>query len=272
MLQDSLGFSLHYKYNTKGKAKLTLANPIFKKDSITISKDLNNTYFSVLDSLKTTVLGYQQFEEKHINFVKINHGLGYFYLHTQPYVFTNYNLLKNTQYKYSEALFSYLPNKTIFFDSVNKLGLELGDSPLRYIFSQPALRWAWYIALLTLFTFIIFNAKRKQSIIKIIKPLQNTTVDFTKTIANLYFETKQHTNIIDKKITYFLEKIRNDYYLETNLLDEKFIKNLSLKSGKDQIEVGKLVNFIKYLQQKETCTENNLLDLNRLIEHFYTKK
>jgi hypothetical protein len=102
--------------------------------------------------------------------------------------------------------------------------------------------------------------------------LQNTTVDFTKTIANLYFETKQHTNIIDKKITYFLEKIRNDYYLETTLLDEKFIKNLSLKSGKDKIEVGKLVNFINYLQQKEACTENNLLDLNRLIEHFYTKK
>lgn len=272
ILQDSLGFKTAYKYSVGGKGKLLLENPIFRKDSITISKDLNNTYFSVLDSLKTTVLGYQNLEKKQINFVKISYGKGNFYLHTQPYVFTNYHLLKNNQHKYSEALLSYLPTKTIFFDSINKLGNELGSSPLRYVFSQPALKWAWYIGLLALITFIIFNAKRKQRIIKIIAPLRNTTVDFTKTIANLYFETKEHTNIIDKKITYFLEKTRNDYYLETDILDEKFIKNLSLKSGNEKANVTKLINFIKYLQQKESCTENNLLDLNKLIENFYNKK
>ena len=74
---------------------------------------------------------------------------------------------------------------------------------------------------------MIFNAKRKQRIVKVVKPLENTTVAFTKTIGNLYYETKDHNNLIDKKITYFLEYIRRVYYLDTQMLNEKFIKNLT---------------------------------------------
>ena len=117
---------------------------------------------------------------------------------------------------------------------------------------------------------MIFNAKRKQRIVNIINPLKNTTVDFTKTIGNLYYETKDHDNLIEKKITYFLEYIRRVYYLDTQILDDKFVKNLSLKSGKDQVNVKKLVNQIAYLKAKTPCNESDLLRLNKAIEDFYT--
>ena len=80
--------------------------------------------------------------------------------------------------------------------------------------------------MVSLLIFILFNAKRKQRVVKVIKPLENSTIAFTKTIGNLYYETKDHNNLIDKKITYFLEFIRRKYYLDTQLLDEKFMKNL----------------------------------------------
>ena len=116
---------------------------------------------------------------------------------------------------------------------------------------------------------MIFNAKRRQRIVNVIKPLKNTTVDFAKTIGNLYYETKDHDNLIDKKITYFLEYIRRVYHLDTQIFDDKFIKNLSLKSGKNETDIKKLVNKIAYLKSKSNCNEADLLELNKAIEDFY---
>jgi len=272
IFKDSLNFDTKNDYSFKGKAQLSFGNKQFKNDSITIEKGLNNRYFSDLDSTKTTVLGFQKFDSiQRINFVKIKHGNGNVFIHLQPAAFTNFQLLKKNNKKYAAAALSYLPEDTIFYDSRNKSNKELGDSIMRYILKQPALKWAWFLALISLFFFMIFNAKRKQRIIKVIKPLENTTVAFTKTIGNLYYETKDHNNLIDKKITYFLEYIRRVYYLDTQILDEKFVKFLSLKSGKDKIETKRLIDLIAYLRAKRECTENDLLKLNKAIEDFYTK-
>lgn len=269
-LQDSLNFETKNDFNFSGEANLSFANKVFKNDSITIHKGLSNIYFSNLDSVKTTVLGYQKFDSiQRINFIKIKYGKGNVFLHLQPIVFTNYQLLKSNNKKYAAAALSYLPEDIIFFDSRNKIGMELGNSVMRYILRQPALRWAWYLALLSLLVFIIFNAKRKQRIVKVLEPLENTTVAFTKTIGNLYYETKDHDNLIAKKITYFLEYIRRVYYLDTQILDEKFIKFLSLKSGKEKEAVKKLINLINYLRAKRACTEADLIKLNKTIEDFY---
>ena len=269
-LKDTLGFKTDNKYTLSGKANLTYTNPSFANDSITIEKGLSNIYFSKIDTTYTTVLGYQKFgDSSYTNFIKTSWGKGYFYIHLQPAVFTNYQLLKKDNKKYAAAAMSYLDDDTIFFDSRNKLRATESSSPLRFILSQPALRWAWYIVLITILIFIIFNAKRKQRIVNVIKPLKNTTVDFTKTIGNLYYETKDHNNLIEKKITYFLEYIRRVYYLDTQILDDKFVKNLSLKSGKDQKDIKQLVNKIAYLKSKSNCTEEDLLQLNKAIEDFY---
>ncbi|MEZ4802380.1 MAG: DUF4350 domain-containing protein [Gelidibacter sp.] len=267
---DSLHLDVQNRYDIKGDAEFGFTNPNFKNDSITIDKGLSNIHFSKLDSSITTVLGYQKFDSiKRINFVKITHGLGNIYLHLQPIVFTNYQLLKKDNQKYAAAVLSYLPDDTIYYDYHSKFGQDLGNSPFRFINSQPALHAAWILGLISLGLFMIFNAKRKQRIVKVIKPLENTTVAFTKTIGNLYYETKDHNNLIDKKITYFLEYIRRVYYLDTQLLDEKFVRNLTVKSGKDKELTKKLIDLIVYLKAKPICTETDLLNLNNTIEDFY---
>ncbi|MGJ8592433.1 MAG: DUF4350 domain-containing protein [Aquaticitalea sp.] len=267
---DSLHLDTENQYNIKGEAELGFTNRRFRNDSISIDKGLSNIYFSKLDESITTVLGYQKFDSiKRINFVKINHGFGTIYLHLQPVVFTNYQLLKKDNQKYAATALSYLPDDSIYYDYHSKVGQDLGDSPLCFVLNNPPLRAAWYLGLLSLLLFMIFNAKRKQRIVKIIKPLENTTVAFTKTIGNLYYETKDHNNLIEKKITYFLEYIRRVYYLDTQLLDEKFVKNLIVKSGKDKSTTKKLIDLIVYLKAKPSCTEADLLNLNNTIEDFY---
>lgn len=269
---DTLGIEVENDFDFTGEAQFSLSNPTFKNDSITIRRGLSNIYFSKLDSTKTTVLGTQNFNiEDRINFVRIEHENGEVFLHLQPVVFTNFSVLKKENKKYAAAILSYLPDDTIYYDSRNKKGNELGDSPLRFILSQPALKWAWILGLVSLFIFILFNAKRKQRIVKVIKPLGNSTIAFIKTIGNLYYETKDHNNLIDKKITYFLESIRRKYFLDTQLLDEKFIKNLALKSGKDLGKTKKTMNLIVHLKAKQMCNEDDLKNLNKTIEDFYNK-
>ena len=273
ILSDSLKFEPDIDYSFKGEADFRLANKTFKGDSIHLARGMTNVYFSKLDSTNTTVLGYQKFgEEEKINFVKIKQGSGALLLHLQPVVFTNYNLLKKNNKKYTAAILSYLSDDPIYFDSRNKKRYGLSSSPLRFILSQPALRWAWYLALLGIVIFVIFNAKRKQRIVRVIQPLENSTVAFTKTIGNLYYETKDHNNLIDKKITYFLEHIRRVYYLDTQVLDDKFVKNLSLKSGRDFDKTKQLINIIANLKAQQAYYENDLLNLNRAIEDFHNNK
>ncbi|WP_298898919.1 DUF4350 domain-containing protein [uncultured Psychroserpens sp.] len=271
-LLDSLGFKTQNDFNFEGKAEFSFTNPIFKNDSITIEKGLSNIYFSEIDTLYTTVLGYQKFgDAKYANYIKTSWGDGYFYIHLQPAAFTNYNLLKKSNDKYASSAVSYLKDDTIYFDSRNKSRKTMSNSSLRFIHSQPPLKWAWILMLLTTVLFMIFNAKRKQRIVSVKTPLKNTTIEFTKTIGNLYYETKDHDNLIEKKITYFLEYIRRVYYLDTQILDDKFVKNLSLKSGKDESDVKKLINQIVHLKAKTTCNEGDLLRLNKAIEDFYTR-
>jgi len=268
---DSLNVSVKSDYSFKGKASLKLENPKFKKDSIQITENLDNIYFNSFDSNKTTVLGQQKIGDSlYPNFIKVNYHDGFVFLHTQPAVFTNFMLLKDQiNANYAANCLSYIPNSDILYKSKNSIYSDLSRSKLRYILSKKSLRYAWYLGLTSLVLFLIFNAKRKQRIIKEIKPLENTTVAFTKTIGNLYYETKDHNNLINKKITYFLEYLRRVYFVDTQVLDEKFIKSIALKANKSKSDIQTLVDKIADLRAKQQCTEQDLLDLNTLIEDFY---
>jgi hypothetical protein len=192
-------------------------------------------------------------------------------LHTQPAAFTNYHILKENHSEYLEKIVSYIPKGKIFWaiDKIN--GESVSSSPMRFILSNPALKWAWYLFLIGMVFFMIFNAKRKQRIVPIVKPLQNTTVDFTKTIGNLYYQEGDHQNIINKKIIYFLERVRNEFLIETNTLDENFIKKLHLKTGKNIEDIENVVRLINYQRRSyHQSIEDDLIEINNAIEKIFS--
>jgi hypothetical protein len=70
---------------------------------------------------------------------------------------------------------------------------------LRFILSNPALKYAWWVLLGGLALFIFFNAKRKQRIVPIVEPLKNNSVDFVKSIGNLYLQEGDFHDMMSKK-------------------------------------------------------------------------
>ncbi len=268
-LLDSLSLDINYSYSLQDSTYTHLVNPRFHHQKYNITVGDSEMYFEKIDTLNTVVLGYQEqgkLKKQHVNFVRVPYGNGDIYLHTQPIVFTNYHLLKNDNYRYVENILSYLPQDNIYWFTKGQQGEVINQSPLRFIASQPALRYAWYILLFTGLIFVIFNIKRKQRIVPVITPLQNTTVDFTKTIANLYYQEQNHQTIMDKKITYFLDKIRTKYMMDTHHLEESFIKKLQLKSGKNQEDIERVVDLINQFRKEGSSSEQNLINLNRAIE------
>jgi len=272
-LMDSLKFTFTAKYDVRDSITAWVANPNLSHKKYNITIGGGNNYFDKIDTLNTTVLGYQGTKEKFVNFIKVPYGLGEIYLHTQPAAFTNYHLLKDDHAQYAGQVLSYINQGELFWMLKNQSGIVVSNSPLRYILSQPALKWAMYLSLIGMLIFIIFTAKRKQRIIEIKKPLENTTVDFTKTIGNLYFQEGNHDNIIEKKIIYFLEKVRNEYLLDTNVLDENFEKKLQQKTGKNIADIHRAIYLINQFKKSyHQSVESDLIALNTAIEKIITKE
>ena len=275
IIPNSLLDSLKLKMNSEFKYKDSIFNWVANKklgtQKFKLIDGINNNYFSKFDTIRTTVLGYQSGDSTRVNFVKVPWVNGNFYLHLQPAAFTNFHLLKDNHAQYAEKVLSYVPKGSIFWHIKNQTGEQISDSPLRFIFSKPALYWAYYIAIIGLLFFIIFNAKRKQRIVPIIEPLKNSTIDFTKTIGNLYYQEGNHDDTINKKIVYFLEKIRNQYLLDTDNLNDEFIKKLTQKSGKNILDVQNVIYLInQHRNNQHISIEQDLVKMNKAIEKITT--
>lgn len=266
-LLDTLGLKLNGGFSIKDSIALSLDKPSAKKHYF--NEGIGLTYFDSIDTKAVKILGYQEFSKvKRPNFIQVSFGNGIFLLHTQPAVFTNFHLLKGDHYQYTEGVLSCIPQGKVYWYSKQFTNEEdPSNNQLRYILSQPALKWTMWLGIIAFLIFLLFNAKRKQRVIPEIVPLKNTTVDFAKTIGNLYFQEGNHHTIIEKKIIYFLEHIRNEYHIDTYSLDDVFIEKLHLKTSKPVADIEKTVSLIKKHRHQFESSEADVIAINKAIEN-----
>jgi hypothetical protein len=276
-LKDSLGFATQTMlFDHRFAALLDQEIAVFFTDSCfadikaSHTKGLTASYFTSFDTIKTEELGYvKAVDYKATNFIKIYHGAGVFFIQLDPAVFTNYFLLTKDYHRYAEHALSHIPpNHDIIWSLNNQTSKVISESPFRFIKSQPPLYFAFILLVVGILMFVIFNIRRTQRIIKIIPKTVNSTVDFARTIGNLYFQKGSIRDIMDKKIIYLLERIRSEYHLSTEKLDDNFIQSLHVRTGVDVKKIDKMVFLVnKHLQTDYTCTENDLKWLNESIEN-----
>jgi hypothetical protein len=119
--------------------------------------------------------------------------------------------------------------------------------------------------------FIFFYGRRRQRIIPVIPPLKNSTIEFVETIGNLYYQQKDYKNIAEKKITYFLDHIRNRYLIQTSNFDEETIKKISEKSLMAEGKIKSIFRNIEKIKSSAQISEDDLLNFNYQIEKFYER-
>jgi len=226
------------------------------------------TYFTKFDTAKSVILG--QSAASKTNFIRLKMGEGALYLSTLPFVFTNYNMLYQNNHEYIFRALSYLPERPTYWDEYYKIRRQQAGTPLRYVLNQPSLRAAYITAMLGLLLFVIFQGRRRQRIIPVIAPPENTSLEFAKTVGRLYLQHGNHKNLAEKKIVHFLEFIRAHYFLKTDEFSEKFYTRLSRKSGVSPDKITRLFNRIQQIQTRDKPPDQSeLLQLHQLIEEFY---
>lgn len=229
----------------------------------------DQTYFTAYDSARTTVLA-RDTEDRPV-LLRMQIGEGMLILSSTPYRFTNYHLLKEGGATATARMLSYLPVRDVHWTEYYQTGRREATTPLRYVLSEPALRWALYLTLGGLLLFMVLEAKRKQRAIPVVKPPANTTLEFVGTVSKLFLRTRDHKNIADKQIHYLLNELRTHYRLDTSTLDEAFAERLAHKTGKSKEEVQDLIAAIGRAQQQETLSDDELVALRRRIEGFAKK-
>ena len=245
---------------------INLVNPkLRKKDGYLFVNKLYERYFDTFNKDNTKILGLA--ENNKANFIKIKLGKGNLFINLQALAYTNFHIL-NSDREYISNTLSYLPKRQIVWDEYYKGYKPESQTPMRYFLSRQALKFAFYLFMATLFLYLIFEFKRKQRYIPIINPPRNDSVNYVKTIGQLYFLKKDYKGIAAQKINFFLENIRNKYFIKTNVFDNNFYQLLSAKSNKEIDEIETLFNYISQIKLREQINEKELLELNRLIEEF----
>ena len=216
-----------------------------------------------------------------VNFAKANYGEGHFYLHTNPIAFTNYFLLEKPGLEYAERVLSHLEARPIYWDGIRSRGSSgsgggggrnsFGESPLRYILSQPALKWAWYTLLGMALLYLIFKAKRRQRVIPVLEKNENTSLEFIGTIGRLHFIQGNHRELAKQKMRLFLGYVRERYHLSTKELGGAFQQQLADRSEVSPEVIGKIFTINRNLSSSQYSSENVLIELHRAMAEFYQK-
>lgn len=249
----------------KDSAGLKIINPwLDHEDLFYYQRNNIPYYFNKFDSAKTTIIA-----ENDLGLpvtIRIRLGKGYLILNSTPLAFTNNYLLYKDNNDFVEANLSFLPQRDVIWTEYYHLGRAELTTPLRFILTNISLKWAYYITIASLFLFIIFEAKRKQRKIPIIKPLTNTTLEFVKTLGNLYFQKGNHKDIALKNIIYFKEKIYSTYNVRVLANDAELESFLAHKFGTTEQKVHDLFSYFEKIQSQQTVNSGELLELIKRIE------
>lgn len=282
MLADTLHFQVrdpltyHMQFDTTLNAaiaysqdtvRMNLVNPaLILQDPPAYEREYISYAFLRLKPQDVTILGIDR--SGYPNYIRKKFGKGEFLLHCMPEAFVNYYAGKPENAKYIFGAFTYLPDQTTIMDRHYKIGKEMNDDSRRFILSQPALKLAYYIVIIAGGIALLFGGKRRQRPVPVVQGFRNSTLDFVEQVGALYYRNSDHSNIIHKKINYFLESVRARFFVSTVEIDEKLVERVAGLSGVPFLQVHKLFGMIKMLRAMEAYSDENLKALEAAIREF----
>jgi hypothetical protein len=228
-------------------------------------------YFnSALASYGAVPISY--FNDSIVNSFSISYGKGALIIHSNPIIFTNYNIIKKSGFKNASNMLSYLNNGTTYWNQLqydkNANGSSHEENPLKFLFSHYALQTGWYVLLASILIFIVFRSKREQRIIPIIYQNKNTSIEYAKAIGSLYYQKKAHHNIANELYTIFLSDIRTRYNIITSYNEADLIEQIASRTEIKKevlVDLFKLFGDVKY---NVNATSKELVKLYEALENF----
>ncbi|MFH2095528.1 MAG: DUF4350 domain-containing protein [Bacteroidota bacterium] len=266
-VMDTLGFysGEDWVFFSPDTAHLKLVSISMNRNEYLVKKQIFATSISEFDTATTKVLGINTKNEA--NFIRISYGAGFIYLSTQPLMFTNYHILYSTG-RYATHTLSYLDSRMIVWDEYYKPFRNENPSPFRVLLADKSFRSAYYLLMISVLIFILFESKRKQRAIPVIAPPENKSLEFTRLIGQLYLQKNNHTDIAQKQIGVFLEYLRVHYRVSNFTDNDEYAAELAEMTGANEQTAKALLKEIRFIRKVKSVSEGMLIALNRTMDEF----
>ena len=188
--------------------------------------------------------------------VSVPYGKGEVIFVSSPLLFTNYGMLEGNTFVYIFRLMSYLADLPVYRTEAyvkTDAMLVAEQSPFREFIKRPPLRWALYLALLGVVLFMIFTARRRQRVIPIISKPANRSLEFIQLIGTLYYQRKDHVDLVRKKFKLFAEELRKTAGVDISDVntDDREYQLLAEKTGMNCDRLKKVIRQIRLVLHSE---------------------
>ena len=278
--QNKVSVSLNQAASLKFNGKNLFQFRSFNKDT---SENTNWNYFHFPSNNLFFEYVQPQYDilgtvDSNVNFIRIYYGKGEIYVHSNPLLFTNYAMRNERGFEYVNQCLNSIQLSNLLFDysariykKETDLLMKQSETPLSFILSKPALKWAWYLSLLSLILFLFFVIKRKQRKIPVLEQKKNTTMGFIETLSALNLSHDNSYQMAEQKMQLFLYFIRTKLGIATLDIQAEQVKHIAKKSKVNEKIVERIFDY--YFQvidyKKEKTDSTNLIELYNRINTFY---
>ena len=221
------------------------------------------------------------------NFIKIKRGKGHIFLHANPQLYFNYQVLSKDGFYYSNfTINQFSKQRNVYWlelgrkmDNEGKENTSLNegkdskkdDSLLQLFFKNPSLLWAMLTVILGFILFIIFRAKRMRPVVPMIPPKRNMTTAFADTIASIYYQNHSPYGILKVQRKNFYHAIHKHFYIDLTRRNED--REIRLLAEKSNVSIESLKELLALIETKESFNvdERYIANVATQQREFYLK-
>jgi hypothetical protein len=275
-LSDTLGFRTQIRQSFSDSCFFSF-NSISDTDSISATGD--SVYrlrpgdgvfsFSLNDSMPSTILAVNGQREPCL--IEIPFGKGRIFLATIPASFCNYYLLFGNTADFVFRAFAFLPVRPTVWDEYFKVANTEVQTPMRFILSTAALKWAYYLFIFSIILFIIFQGRRRQRIIPVASRPVNRTIAFIGTIARLYLKTGNHRILAKKKMAHLSAFLRSRYHIKYIPDKREELNAIAQRTSIPCELLEKLLLIISEINGHDSISNARLAYINEFVDAFYER-
>ena len=176
-------------------------------------------------------------------------GKGRLIVVSSPLLLTNYGMVSGDGQRFIAWLMDRVKHLPVIrSEGYMNITAQTEQTPLYALLQEPPLRWAVYLAALTVGLYCVFTARRRQRVIPVIRRPRNGNLDFARLIGTLYWQQHDNAGLTAKKLAYTAEELRRQTGIDiagTDGLTDAALQQLAGLAGRDTEELRLLIKNIK---------------------------
>lgn len=236
--------------------------------------------FEMIDSNVTVLSSFMEMA----NFLKIKHGKGFIYLHTNPEFFYNYQLLRKNGFGQASFFLNQLQtNRNVYWLEIGRKGYfkqkygskkngkkgKQDDSYFKLLFKHPSLMFALLLAILGFILFLLFRAKRMRPVVPYLEKKKNMTLVFADTITSIYFAKQSPKGLLQVQKKNFYSTIQKHFFVDLSRRESD--KEIIILSEKSNVSFEELKEFLDLLENRRANEVDGkyIADVAKRQKEFY---